>query len=147
MKGILMSPRKSHLIIVTAFVIVAALTIASISQAQISTKKTIGLYKITGKVQILDLDGKWVEIDGRRWELADNFDKKDLPREWQKRKKLEFNDSQKVWIYFYVRLLRIASPEEAKMSKEKIHLVTEPNEIERIHENRGKIYRIELIPA
>jgi hypothetical protein len=125
--------------------IVAALAVVSMTtHAQVRKKTTIELYKITGRLQALNLEAGWAQINGRRWSLADDFDTKGLPSDWIKKKNLQFNDAQQVWVHFYVRLL---TEDEGTITKKQIRLVDEPAEIQKILERGGQIYKIERMPA
>lgn len=145
MTEIVISPRR-YITLMVFLVIVGALTFVSIGHAQSSKKPTVELYRMTGRLQALNLDDKWAQINGRRWELTDNFNKKDLPPAWKKKKNLQFKDSQRVWVYYYVGLGTEASPDAGKMKK-KIRSISNPDEIKKIYEGGGKIYRIEVLPA
>jgi hypothetical protein len=128
--------------------IAGMLALVSIGHTQNGKKTTIEFCRIIARLQALNLDGKWVQFNGLKWGLADNFTKAGLPPEWQQTKSLKFNDSQNVWVYVYVRVGSEASSDAEKMKKtEKIKLVDDPAEIQKIHERGGKIYRIQLQPA
>lgn len=147
MAEIIMRPRW-YLAVMVALMIAGVLAYVSLGHAQISKKTTIEYYKITARLQALNLDGNWAQFNGRRWELADNFTKAGLPRDWQKKRNLQFKDNQNVWVNFYVSVRREVSYVAEKMrKKEKIILIDKPAEIQQIHERGGKIYRIEVLPA
>jgi hypothetical protein len=150
MKGILHKPRR-FLSLIVVLALVSALMIASISYAQTKEKAPIAteFFKMTGRLQVLNLHDNWAQIDGLRWELADNFDKEALSRAWKKRGTVEFTEDQGVWVSFYVSLVTEASSDDVRRAKEEemIRLITKPDTIQKIHDSGGKIYKIERLPA
>lgn len=150
MKEILLQNPRRSLSLWVVIALLSAFMIASISYAQTKEKAPIAIefYKMSGRLQVLDLDDNWVQINGIRWELADNFDKDSLPRTWKKKRAVEFTEGQEVWVHFYVSLVPGASSVDIKKVKEEaIKLITKEAKIKKIHDRGGKIYKIERIPA
>jgi hypothetical protein len=140
---------KSHryLYLITLLIIASALTIASLSYSQPGNKanREISFYKMTGPLQVFSLEEKQARIDDLEWDLADDFRTKDVPREWKKKGTVEFTERE-VWVYYYVRLstMKEKSPGAKKGTyKKKIQVITNPDEIQKIREMGGKIYKLE----
>lgn len=133
--------RMSLLVVVAVFIIVSF----SYSQPSNKANREITFYKMTGPLQVFSLDEKRAQIDDLVWDLADDFRTKDIPREWKRKGTVEFTERE-VWVYYYVSLLTVKeeSPGAKKETyKKKIQLLTNPDEIQKIREMGGKIYRLE----
>jgi hypothetical protein len=128
--------------------IAAALMIVSLSYSQPGKKTTSEItYKMVGRLQLFSLEDKRAQIDDLVWNLADNFLKKEIPGAWTKGT-VEFT-GREVWVYYYVSSLTVAeaSHRQSGINKKAIELITNPDEIRKIREMGGKIYKIELRPA
>jgi len=129
-------------------VLVAAFMSVSVSYSQPGNraKGEIAFYKMTGPLQVFSLGDKRAQIDDLTWELTDDFRTKEIPREWDKKDTVEFAERE-VWVYYYVSLLTEASFVGKKDTDKKvIKLITNPDEIEKLRELGGKIYKIERAP-
>lgn len=145
------SNRYQYSYIMSVLVLVAAFAFlivdASYSQPNTKTTREIAFYKITGPLQVFSLEEKHAKIDDLTWDLAATFRIKEIPREWKKNGTVEFEERE-VWVYYYVSLLTVteASSAPKKTDKKALQLINTPDEIQKIHELGGKIYKIELAP-
>lgn len=138
-------------LMVMILVLVSAVMIASMCFAQNKEGTTIAFYKITGRLQALNLDDNWAQINDLKWDLADNFNEEALPSEWKKGGTVEFQENQQVWVEYYVSL-KVAEGEKSfvpvnKIKKGKVRLITKPSDIQKLNERGGKIYKIKRLPA
>jgi hypothetical protein len=130
-------------------VLVSALMIVSLSYSQPGNKATreTKFYKMTGCLQVFSLEDKRAQIDDLTWNLADDFRTKEIPREWEKGT-VEFPE-RNVWVYYYVSLLKVTEASligKKETDKKAIQVITYPEEIQKILEMGGKIYKIERAP-
>ena len=151
MKKIVRKPHHYLLSFMVVLVVVSATMIVNMSFAQNREGTTIAFYKITGRLQALNLNDHWAQIDDLQWDLADTFNKEALPSEWKKDGTVEFQENQQVWVEYYVSI-KITEGEEFlagvnKMKKGKVKLITKPDDIQKLNESDGKIYKIKRLPA
>ena len=151
MKKIVRKPHHYLLSFMVVLVVVSATMIVNMSFAQNREGTTIAFYKITGRLQALNLNDHWAQIDDLQWDLADTFNKEALPSEWKKDGTVEFQENQQVWVEYYVSI-KITEGEESlagvkKMKKGKVKLITKPDDIQKLNERGGKIYKIKRLPA
>lgn len=138
-------------LMVMILVLVSAVMIASMCFAQNKEGTTIAFYKITGRLQALNLNDHWAQIDDLKWDLSDNFNREGLPGEWKRDGTIEFQENQQVWVEYYVSL-KVAEGEKSfvpvnKIKKGKVRLITKPSDIQKLNERGGKIYKIKRLPA
>jgi hypothetical protein len=151
MKEIVRRPHHYLSLMVMMLVLVSAVMIASMCFAQNKEGTTIAFYKITGRLQALNLNDHWAQIDDLKWDLTDNFNREGLPGEWKKDGTIEFQENQQVWVEYYVSL-KVAEGEKSfvpvnEIKKGKVRLITKPDDIQKLNERGGKIYKIEVMPA
>ncbi|RLB06570.1 MAG: hypothetical protein DRG50_05295 [Deltaproteobacteria bacterium] len=134
--------------LMVAILIVGELMIFSLGHSQVK-KMTIvtTLYVMEGRLQVLDLDERWALIDGLKWDLTEDFDKKtissDVAIKWGK---VEFGD-EGIWVDYYVILrteTEVSSLGEER--KVKIKKLDEYSVIKEVNEAGGKIYKIKVSP-
>jgi hypothetical protein len=133
--------------LILLLIIVSALMLVSLSYSQSGKTSTSEMtYKMIGRLQLFSLDDKRAQIDDLVWNLADNFRKKEIPSAWTKGT-VEFSERE-VWVYYYVSSLTVAeaSHRQRGINKNAMELITNPDEIRKIREMGGKIYKIELRP-
>jgi hypothetical protein len=121
----------------------------SVSYSQPGNRATrvIAFYKMTGPLQVFSLEDKQARIDDLTWDLADTFPTKEIPREWKKKGTVEFPERE-VWVYYYVTLVTETATSHARerIDKKTPKLITNPDDIQKIHDKGGRIYKIELAP-
>jgi hypothetical protein len=147
------SVRREHLSLyrMTMQVVVAVFLVVSFSYSQPSNKviREMKFYKMTGPLQVFSLEDKRVKIDDIMWDLTDDFRAKDIPSEWKRKGTLEFTERE-VWVYYYVSLLTVKEEStvvKKEIDNKKIQVITDPDEIQKILEMGGKIYKIERAPS
>jgi hypothetical protein len=152
-KEIVRRPHHYHYLslMVMILVLVSTVMIASMCFAQNREGTTIAFYKITGRLQALNLNDHWAQINDLKWDLTDNFNREGLPAEWKKDGTVEFQENQQVWVEYYVSL-KMKKGEESfvgvsKMKEGKVRLITKPGDIQKLNERGGKIYKIKRLPA
>lgn len=135
---------------VVALVIASGFTILNTGYSQDKEKTVIAtrLYEMVGCIQALNLDENWALIDGRKWDLADDFDKKGISPVWRKKRKIEFKNRE-TWVNYYVILQSRAeaSVDVEKRTRRKIKRMVDPDLIKEINEKGGKIYKIRICPT
>ena len=148
MKSSSMVRSHSYICLIFLLVIVSALLIVNLSYSQTGKTSTSEItYKMIGRLQLFSLKDKRAQIDDLEWDLADNFRKKEIPSAWEMGT-VEFSERE-VWVYYYVSSLTVteASHMQRGTNKKAIELITNPDEIRKIREMGGKIYKIELRPV
>jgi len=101
-----------------------------------------------GRLQAFNFDEMWILIGWFKWNLADTFDTKEFATVLGLKKTgtVEFTAKKKTWATYYVILQTIdVSAVDIKgkeMDRKEVRLIIEPNEIKRIYEQGGKIYKI-----
>jgi hypothetical protein len=119
------------------------------AQAVRSERAKISRYEMDGRLQAFNLEEKWALIGGLKWSLADEFDTKEFAARLglEKTGTVKFTAKQKSWATYYVILQTIAVSsvdilKETAKDKKEVKLILSHNEIKRIYEQGGKIYKI-----
>jgi hypothetical protein len=109
----------------------------------------ISRYEMDGRLQAFNLDERWALIGGLKWSLADTFDAKEFATRLglEKSGTVEFTSKRKPWATYYVILqtVDVSSVDmlkETAKDKKGVKLILSHNEIKRIYEQGGKIYKI-----
>ena len=138
---------RPHRYVMLLLMFAAIFMIVSVSYSQSGNRATreIAFYKITGPLQVFSLEDKQAKIDDLTWNLTDTFRTKDIPRDWKKNGTVEFSERE-VWVYYYVTLVTETSHARKSIDKKTPKLITNPDEIQEIHDKGGKIYKIEPAP-
>ena len=140
---------------VTFFIIflvsISMLLIWSIGYTQEARRAAgkISRYEMDGRLQAFNLEEKWALIGGFKWSLADEFDTKEFATRLGlgKTGTVEFTSKRKPWATYYVILQTVGAPavdivKENAREKKGVKLIVDSNEIKRIYEQGGKIYKI-----
>lgn len=137
-----------YLYVLVLSVLVAAFMIVNVGYSQPGKKVTreIKFYKMTGRLQVFSLEAKQAQINDLTWDLSDTFRTKEISPEWKKGT-VEFTERQ-IWVYYYVSLSTVTeeSVGTKKTDKKTMKMITDPEEVRKIHEMGGKIYKIECAP-
>ncbi len=151
MMKLLRKKQDQYKIVIISLIVASLFMSWGIGYAQETRREgtKISRYEMDGRLQAFNLEEKWALIGGLKWSLADEFDTKEFAARLglEKSGTVKFTAKQKSWATYYV-ILQTIGVSSVSMLKEKtqdkkdIKLVIEPNEIKRIYEKGGKIYKI-----
>lgn len=138
-------------IVIISLIVVGLFMSWGIGYAQEAPRKgaKISRYEMDGRLQAFNLDERWALIGGFKWSLADTFDAKEFATRLGlgKTGTVEFTPKQKSWATYYVivQTIDVSSVDmlkETAKDKNGVKLILSHNEIKRIYEQGGKIYKI-----
>lgn len=148
---LLQKKQDQYKIIIISLIVASLFMSWGIGYAQQTRREgaKISRYEMDGRLQSFNLDERWALIGGFKWSLADEFDTKEFAAKLGlgKTGTVEFTAKQKTWATYYV-ILQTIDVSSANMLKETakdkkgVKLILDPNEIKRIYEQGGKIYKI-----
>jgi len=147
-------PRKRtwRIIPLMAVAVVTVLMMLSIGLAQVTqveVKKTVvQYYEIGGHLTAINLKEKKAMLDGHKWDLSEDFNKKGLPSEWIKQGSYQCKNGYIVVRYYVSVKIQAEAPLNiGEKTKEGIREIINAEDVQELFNRGGKVYRIEILPA